>query len=274
MKSNFVGKSDFLLAIDIGNTSISYGLFKSGALIKRWYGNSYIIPKIDRFINNSGGFNNNYKVIISSVNPNKYKKIVSSLVKRVRKADIYTIGTQINPKINHKYIQINKLGKDRLVNLYGANRLYRKPLLMINFGTATTFDYLSKSGIYEGGLIIPGIEISFEALQEKAALLPKVGNGRDRSLQSSPKNRLIGRNTKSCMVSGLLQGFGAMADGLIDRFQSNFGGKFQVLASGGLSGLIRPYVKSRMKVDQTHTLKSLALIYDHCISQKQNFKLG
>ena len=246
-------KPELLLAIDVGNSSITYGLFKSGRLLRNWYGTDNRFPEINTFIANSGIKYSSYKVIASSVNPQNIRKVKQAWFS-TQGGQFLLIGGNIHLKIKHKYKNINQLGKDRLANVYGASKFYRPPILMINFGTATTFDLVSKKGVYEGGLIIPGIETSWKALQEKAALLPKLGG-------IIHSKFFIGRDTKSCMASGLLQGFGAMVDGLIERFKKRYERKLTVISSGGLAATIRPYVKSKMTVDQTHTLKSLALIY-------------
>ncbi len=242
-----------LLAIDIGNTSISYGWFRNEVLKRVWYGKSSLIPKIIAYLSKNGGNLSNYKVIISSVNPLKLAEIKKLTVRKIPLRNHLILGKEIMPNIRHKYNNINRLGKDRFTNIYGASS-YPKPLLIINFGTAMTVDYLSKGGVYEGGMIIAGIETAWYGLQDRAALLPKIKGITD-------YKGLIGRSTEGCMRAGILQGFGAMVDGLIERFRSEYGRSLYVLASGGLAKKIRPYIKSKIKVDQTHTLRSLALIY-------------
>ena len=155
-----------LLSIDVGNTSTSYGLLKSGRLIGNWNGNDSVIPKIYNFICKSGVICQ-INCIISSVNQKNYLKVKSRLNKLKLLGKTFTIKRSIHVRINHKYININKLGSDRIVNIYGALRWYSKPCLVIDFGTATTVDYISKTGVYEGGLIIPGVETSWNALEER-----------------------------------------------------------------------------------------------------------
>ena len=250
-----------LLVIDIGNTSISYGIIKSGRLRHYFYDIDDNFPKMRNFIVKSGIIRIIDKVIISSVNPKKLAKLLPILSKRGWSKNLLIIGRQLTPKIKHKYSHINKLGKDRLVNIYGALRWYSKPTLIINFGTAMTVDVISKKGIYEGGLIIPGIETSWKALQARAALLPK-------GIPIKDYKGFLGRDTEACMQAGILQGFGAMVDGLIGRFQARYGKSLFVLASGGLAKKVRPYIKSQVKVDGTHPIKSLALIYQDHLKNK------
>ena len=258
--------SEVLLAIDIGNTSISYGWFENGQLKRYCYGGIDKFPRIGVFNVRKGGNLHNYKVIISSVNPNSYVKVMSKLTElrhKDFKIKTYLIGHNIKPLIRHKYFNIKKLGKDRLVNIYGGvARWCKHPLLIINLGTATTCDFISQTGVFEGGLIIPGVETSWKALQERAALLPEIH-------QITFRKALLGQNTKDCMISGILQGSGAMVDGLVAKFRERHGKKMQVLISGGLAKLIKPFIKNKVTVDQAHTLKSLALIYQDYILQKK-----
>jgi len=244
----------FLLAIDIGNSSISCGLFKSGALKHHFSICSNEFPKIGPIINKCGGRNIIDKVIIVSVNPKLTGKLRVKLQKIVPKRSILVLGRDVKVKIKHQYASINQLGLDRLVNIYGAIRWYRRPILIIDFGTATTFDLVTKRGTFKGGLIIPGIETAWEALIRRAALLPKL------EINRKQKMPLVGTSTVSCMQAGLLQGFGAMVDGLIERYTKRKGERFTILAAGGLARLIRPYVLHPMKLDPFHTIKSLAFI--------------
>jgi type III pantothenate kinase len=192
------------------------------------------------------------KVIISSVNPNLSKKLTKLLKRRLGVKSIYEVGKSLKLSIPMRYNR-RQLGSDRLVNVYGAIQLYRLPLLIIDFGTAITFDYVSKSGVFEGGLIVPGIETSFRALLERAAMLPKVN-------QLKPPKSLMGHDTKAAMSSGLLNGFGALADGLIGRFRKQYGSRLKVLVTGGFATRIAPIMTQVDYLDPLHTIRSLALI--------------
>jgi len=249
------GNQETLLAIDIGNTSISYGVFRNGKFLRHGFVLKHKYPQIDQIIRIYGRRESRLKVIISSVNPKSLKNVNLLIKCKLGTQNILIVGRHVKPKINHKYKQINKLGTDRLVNIYGAIRWYRMPLIFINFGTAMTCDVISKHGVYLGGLIIPGMGVAKKALEESAALLPTLSG-------MKPFKAVLGTNTESCMRAGLLQGFGAMADGLIDRLRKKTGGKARVVVSGGDFKLIAPYIRSRVIVDPYHTLKSLALIYN------------
>lgn len=171
---------------------------------------------------------------------------------------LYVVGKNLHVPINHKYKNIKKLGSDRLVNVYGAARLYKPPFLIFDYGTALTCDYISERGTLVGGLIIPGPEISLRGLSEKAALLPSL----DFPRKYTP---FIGRDTKGGMKAGILQGYGAMTDGLVERFRRRFGARFRVIATGGLAKRIYPYTQKVDILDPHLTLKSLAQVYKNLI---------
>ena len=252
--------SKLLLTIDIGNSMTSYRVFVSGISPHIGYVSRYDIPKIVKKICKSGVNSNNIKCIISSVVPKTTAELVKSLTRIVPRRSLYIVGKDVFPEIRMKY-QRKLLGSDRLVNIYGAVKRYKLPILVVDFGTAITFDYVGKSGVFEGGLIVPGVEISFRALEEKTALLPKLEKIED-------VRGLVGHNTKSAMWSGLLNGFGALADGLIGRFKQEYGSDLKVLATGGFARRIARYTRKLDYVDPLHTLRSLALIYKNEIEEK------
>ena len=242
-----------LLTIDLGNSSITYGLFEGQRLLANGFVKSDNIPFFVSLINKSGVYKPINKVIICSVVPKLTIKLRKSITNRLGERSIYVVGGNLKPKVPMRYRR-EQLGPDRLVNIYGARHSYRLPLLIIDFGTAITFDYVSKSGTFEGGLIVPGIETSFRALLERTALLPKIK-------QVTPVKGLIGRDTKTAMSSGLLNGFGALADGLIGRFRGLYGRNLKVLVAGGFAARIAPFMAHADYVDPLHTIRSLALMY-------------
>ena len=251
-------KTPPLICMDIGNTSTTYGFYQKGRLkgVERVASNNF--PKFGNNLFKKFSVIPNVNIIISCVVPeinHKIKKIAKN--RRIQK--IWIIGENLPIKIKHNYININKLGKDRLVNAYGAVKIYGAPALILDFGTALTCDYVSEKGVFLGGLIIPGPEISLKALSDKAALLPQI---------PFPKNcrSLIGRDTKEGMKAGILQGYGAMTDGLIERFRKRFGRKFRVIATGGLSPVLFSYTSKIGILDPLLTLKSLAEVFKDKIS--------
>ncbi len=258
-------KTNKILAIDIGNTTISYGLFHDARLIKHHYVDSDNMSALIKSLTKCK-VNSQWSVVMSSVVPNKTSVLKKALQHSFKGIKIWSIGENMQLPLKMKY-QRKNLGADRLVNLYGAIQKYKAPLLVIDCGTAITFDYVSRKRIFLGGLIVPGLETSWKALQEKATLLPK---HLKLELISGVAARLAPTNTKSAMYSGLLNGFGALIDGLIGRFKKKYGRQLTVLATGGASQLISKYSRRIDVVDPLHTLRSLDLIYRKLIQSRMS----
>ena len=245
-----------ILAIDIGNTAGTAGFYEAGRLIdfKSLKYNS--IPKYAIKCLESGR-NSHLDIVISSVVP-KITTFLKYKLHNIYGIRLWIAGSNLQIKIRHKYINYNRLGIDRKVNIYGATLIYRLPILIIDYGTAITFDYADAKGVFQGGLIIPGPALSYQALLASGAMLPK-----GRKFPGKSKS-FPGRDTVSCLEAGILEGYGAMTDGLIQRFKSKFGPKFRVLATGGLAATIAPYAKGIDTVDPKHSVKSLlALFREH-----------
>ena len=242
-----------ILAIDIGNTAATLGFYEGGRLLT--FGSSYYsdIPKYAKKLTGSGK-NFHLDVVISSVVP-KITSFLKYNLQSVKGIKVWVLGRNLPIKISHNYNNINKLGVDRMVNIYGATKIYRLPVLIIDYGTAITFDYVDAKGVFQGGMIIPGPEVAFRTLGQRAALLP--------TGLSMPKRAkaFLGRNTRGCMESGILEGYGAMTDELIQRFRKRYGKGLRVLATGGFAGVIRPYTKNIDTVDPKHSIKSLLALF-------------
>lgn len=242
-----------ILAIDIGNTAATVGFYEGGRLLD--FGSIYYddIPKY-AFKCLRSGKHNHLDVTISSVFP-KITAFLENSFKQEKGISIWVIGRDISVKISHKYNDFNSLGCDRKVNIYGATRMYRLPLLVIDYGTAITFDYIDSKGVFQGGMIIPGPETAYRALSQRAALLPKGITLPKR------KNSFLGRNTLECMESGILEGYGAMTDELIQRFRKRYGKNLRVLATGGFAEIIRLYTKHIDTIDPKHSIKSILALW-------------
>lgn len=241
-----------LVALDVGNTAITYGIFKKSRLIGS---GSFLEVDIPLFIKEccKSGANCDTLFVISSVVP-KITEIFNKYVRRIPGAKLRVIGRNLPVPLPHRY-KSKGLGIDRLVTAYGALRVYRAPLLVLDFGTALTIDYVSAKGAFEGGLIIPGPEISFQALLSRAALIPK-------SLRLPTRAKgMIGRSTFDCISSGILQGYGAMADELVTRLKSKYSNKLKSIATGGFATHLKPFMKKVDVYDPLLSLKSIRLIY-------------
>ena len=147
-----------------------------------------------------------------------------------------------------------EVGADRLLNALAAHRRYQGPLVVIDFGTATTFDVVDADGAYIGGVISPGINLSIEALHRAAARLPRIGIGRPHSV--------IGRSTVPAMQSGIYWGYVGMIEGLVARIQAEFGGPLKVIATGGLAPLLAEGTAVIERIDADITLDGLRLLAD------------
>ncbi len=253
-----------LLAIDIGNTSISFGIFSA---TKRG-GNDRIIKtfdipskqySFDRFRKKIGSLKIT-DTLICSVVPKLTNTITKDLAKTSAKRP-YILGKGLRVPIKNLYRNPNQVGQDRLVNAYAGLIFYGAPLIIIDSGTAITFDVISKHKAYLGGLILPGLEISLAALNEKTALLPPV--------KLKYPQELIGRDTISSILSGVVIGAGALANGLANKIKRKIGKNTCIIGTGGNIGLIKKYAEIKIKIDRNLTLKGINLIYNNEIKRKR-----
>lgn len=240
-----------LLAVDIGNTNIGLGVFDAGRLLKR-----YDIPNKQKTC--PTGLKKIFKeykindIVICSVVPQGTSILVNSL-RQLSPKKPYIIGKDIIVPVKNLYRHPQQVGQDRLVNAYAGISLYGAPLIAVDFGTAVTFDIISKNKAYLGGMILPGLQVSLDALGTRAALLPKIR-------LKKPKE-FIGRDTKSSMLSGVVYGFACLTDKLIEKIKERIGKGALVIGTGGDILLIRGYCKNLSAVDRDLTLKGLSLIY-------------
>lgn len=244
-----------LIAIDIGNTSMHAGVFVNGRLTKRL--REGLNAKKEAIYNSIRSLikvytRYNTRAIISSVVPCTTKNVKSILSSKFRLTPII-VGEGLKVPIKNLYKKPDEVGQDRLVNAYACKEIYGSPAIIIDFGTATTFDYINKNGEYEGGIITPGVEITINALAEKTALLPKIK-------LKVPKN-LIGKDTTDSIRSGVINGLTCMCDGLIEKISRDRKSSPLIIATGGLSHLFYPYSQYIKSLDKDLTLKGLYLIY-------------
>jgi len=241
-----------LLAIDIGNTSISLGVFLGRRLLKR-----HSVPTKEKSYSRAlKKIFNKYKItdaIICSVVP-AATRILEKDLKRLLGKKPYILGKDMVVPIKNLYRKPKQVGQDRLVNGLAAAEFYGAPVIVVDFGTAITFDVVSKNKEYLGGMILPGLDISLDALAERTALLPKIRLERPREF--------IGRDTKNSMLSGIIYGFAALADDLSKRIKNEIGKNAKVIGTGGNINLIGSYCRQIDEIDKDLTLKGLNLIYN------------
>lgn len=240
-----------LLATDIGNTNIGFGVFEGNTLVKKFTipALSYNIKRLKDFL----GKINIDAGIICSVAP-KFTDILEKDLKKYFYIQPYILGSNIDVPIKNCYRNPKKVGQDRLINVYTGMMLFGAPLIVIDFGTAVTFDIVSGRKEYLGGMIFPGLSASLNALSQKTALLPEIR-------LDKPKE-FIGRDTKSGMLSGIVYGFAALTDGLISKIRKEIGKNAKVVGTGGNINLINKYCDKIDKIDQDLTIKGLSFIYN------------
>lgn len=254
-----------ILVLDVGNTNIVLGVFEGSEFVDEWRlstevtrtADEYGIQVIQLFLQSKLDPSDVEGVIISSVVPN----IMYSLEHMIRKYFEITpiiIGPGVKTGINVKYDNPKEVGADRIVNAVAAHEIYRKPLIIIDFGTATTFCAVTENGDYLGGTICPGLKISSEALFEKAAKLPRVE-------LSKPKN-VICKNTISSMQAGIIYGYTGLVEFIVSKMKEemiSIGEKEPyVIATGGLATLIAKDSDSVDKIEPFLTLQGLRIIYE------------
>lgn len=246
-----------LLAIDIGNTSIKVGFFNKGRLASI----SRIITKIPAkkryYLTSLKKILKGKKIdaaIVVSVVP-EATGVIKNILRKDFNIKAFVVGKNIKVPIKNLYKNPRQVGQDRLVDAYAGLKKYGPGLIIIDFGTAVTFDVISQKGAYLGGIIVPGIETSLSALSNKAALLPK-------TVFKEPKT-LIGKDTVTSMRSGILFGYASLCEGLVKRIRQEMGNDYKVIITGGHSELISKLCRFR-HIQPNLTLQGLYLLYKNC----------
>jgi type III pantothenate kinase len=247
-----------LLAIDLGNTNTVFGVYEGERLVMHWR----LSTQKDRTVDEFGILLRNLfalekidaqkirKIIVASVVPPLDPVLNEMAVTYFSVKPIFV--THENAGISVLYDDPREVGADRIVNAVAAVRKYGKPAVVVDFGTATTFDVITAAGEYQGGLIAPGIVISAEALYEHAAKLPRI--------EIQRPARLIGTSAISSMQSGLFFGYVALVDGIITRLKQELGPSTRVIGTGGQARLISQETKLIDTVDDNLTLDGLQLV--------------
>lgn len=248
-----------LLAVDIGNTTISLGVVQGQRVVRTYLTPTQDVPAQLRaglrtiLVRVKKEFPKVDRVILCSVVP-KILNIVEKAVVRHLRIHPDVVGRDIKVPLKNNYRDPRQVGQDRLVCAYAAQCLYGRPAIIIDFGTAITFDVVSRRGHYEGGIIVPGIRLSAESLFQKTALLPRVDT------LKGPRS-LIGKDTQGSILSGIFFGYGAMSCGLIDGISKAIKGKAKVIVTGGHTRLMRKFlIKKVTKIDKDLVFKGMALL--------------
>lgn len=251
-----------LLAIDVGNTNMVFGLYEEKTLrgtfristnaertsdeLGMQIAQYYHLHGIEREETNA--------VIIASVVPPVMYTLVNAIRKYLR-VQPQLVGQDIPVGIDNRYANPREVGVDRLVNAVSAIEAYGKPLVLVDIGTATTFDVIDAAGAYQGGAIFPGIKIAMEALFLKASKLPRVDIVRP--------EHAIGKTTVESMQSGAVRGYVGALTGIITDICAELGQSARVIATGGMGRMMAQYCPLIDEVAPNLTLEGLRLIYEH-----------
>ncbi len=250
-----------LLAIDVGNTNTVLGVFQHRDLIESWRvrairdytADEYVILIKDLFHFSQLSHSDIKDVIISCVVPPALPALIEASLKYFGLRPL-VVGPGLKTGVPIHYDNPREVGADRICNAVAAYDKYREALIVVDFGTATTLDYISAEGEYRGGVIAPGMTISLEALSVRAAKLPKI------EIQK-PKT-VVGRNTVSSMQSGIVFGYVGLVDEIVNRIRAEVGTNPKVIATGGQADIIISESGTITAVEPFLTLQGLRIIYE------------
>lgn len=249
-----------LLVIDVGNTNIVLGLYREQQLLRSWRlatdksrtVDEYAMVIHELFRMAGHQFTDIDDVIISSVVP-PMLGILEGLCRDYFQRKPYIVGPGIKTGMPILYDNPREVGADRIVNAVAAYEKYRRSLIVVDFGTATTFDAISPRGEYLGGAIAPGIGISADALFQRASKLPRV--------EFSKPPQVVAKNTVHSMQAGIFFGYVGLVDGIVARMKQELRDEPLVVATGGLAGQVAPASQTITEVEPFLTLEGLLIIY-------------
>ncbi len=251
-----------LLAIDSGNTNVVFAVYEGECLRGSWRAASDVKRTADEYavwLTQLMALESMVPAditgaIIANVVPMARYNLTTLCEKYFRCTPLVVGEPSVDLGIEIAIERPDQVGEDRLVNAVAAHLRYDGPLIVVDFGTATTFDVVGSTGSYEGGVIAPGINLSIDALAMAAAKLPRVGVRRTA--------RIIGSATVPAMESGIFWGYVGLIEGLIDRIKAEYGRPMQVVATGGLASVFAEATDRLEQVDPDLTLRGLRQLYE------------
>ena len=254
-----------LLVVDVGNTQTHLGVFRERQLVHDWRFATVRESTADELGSRLRnllalrelGFSDLDASILSSTVP-QLRPEWSAMAERYLGHAMPVVGPGVRTGMPIRMDNPREVGADRLVNAVAAFERVGGPCVIVDFGTAITYDIVGEGGEYVGGIIAPGVEISMEALTSRAAAIPKI--------DLAPPRALIGKSTLEAIRSGVIYGFAAQVDGVMGRLREELGDETAAIATGGLADAIVPFCELIDEVDPMLTLTGLRLIHERNLS--------
>ncbi len=257
-----------LLVIDVGNTNTSLGVYEGEELVTHWRLTTARARTVDEYGVHARNLFELAEIDFKAITAVAIASVVPPLNFTLKKmSEVYFKHTPLfidnttDTGLEILYEPPSDVGADRIVDAVAAVHKYGAPCIVVDFGTATTFNAIDGQKRYLGGVITPGINISFEALFERAARLPRVEIKRPRTV--------IGSSTVTAIQSGMYYGYAGLVDGILRRMREELGSETRVVATGGLAQLIAPGAELIEIVDDTLTLEGLRLVYERQVIGEQ-----